>query len=207
MGHTFVANEVSTAANLNSLLPPISAQSGSVRITPVANTPTPVQVTFPTPFPVAPVVVASGYTTAVGDLVKGVSVSDVSTTGFTVWVYRTNSTAFTVAWQAWGVNAGLFVDGLPAYQSLLDSIASSPMRVQVGSRNITPTAGAATSGGVTFPTPFASTPTVLICPQTAVPGTVLGATATGVSTSGFTAWVWRSNTTSTALVWIALGRL
>lgn len=206
-GHTFVANEVATAANLNSLLPPIVTQTGAVKLTPIANTPTSVRVTFATPFASAPVVTATAATTVFGDTVKGVAVSDVTATGFTVWAYRTNTATTTVLWQAWGPQGGIFVDSQPAYKSLLDAISSSPISTQIGVKSITPTAGSASSGSVTFPTPFASTPSVIVCATSASVGVVWGAAATGISTTGFTAWVWRSNGTTTGVNWIAIGRM
>lgn len=206
--HVFTDGEVATAAELNSLLPPVSVQSGVVQVTPVADTPTSVAVTFATPYAAAPEVVVTPMVTTVGDLVKGVGVSDVTETGFTLWVYRTNTTTMSVAWQAWGAPGGAFVDGEPAYASLLNAISSGALTAQVGTKTITPTAGDATSGTVTFPVAFASTPSVMVSPVTVVPGTtVLGTAVTEVTATGCKVWVWRSNTTSMDVLWIAVGRV
>lgn len=73
---------------------------------------------------------------------------------------------------------------------------------------ITPTAGAPTTLDVTFPLPFPVKPYVLIGYHGNSPGT--GATrvrppgAYNESTTGFTAAVYRGNTTSTELVWLAI---
>lgn len=75
-------------------------QSGSATITPVANVDTSLVVTFPTAFPSAPKVVLTPYTTVPWTTVKAVSVSNVTTTGFTLWVLRNSATAFPVHWMA-----------------------------------------------------------------------------------------------------------
>lgn len=74
-----------------------------------------------------------------------------------------------------------------------------------GSVSITPTANTPTSATVTFNKTFSSTPNVIISPETSVPySTVRGCGATNISTTGFTAWVYRTNTTATVLHWIAI---
>lgn len=206
--HVFVDGEVASAAELNSLLPPVSVQSGVAQVTPVADTPTSVQVTFATPYAAAPKVVVTPMVTTIGDLVKGVGVSNVTASGFTLWVYRTNTTTMSVAWQAWGAPGGAFVDGDPAYASLLNAITSGALDVQVGTKSITPVASDATSATVTFPTAFASTPSVMVSPVTTLPGTiVLGTAVTEVTATGCKVWVWRSNTTTMDVTWIAVGRV
>lgn len=74
-----------------------------------------------------------------------------------------------------------------------------------GSVSITPTANTPTSKSVSFGKTFPSTPNVIISAETSVPGsTVLECGATNISTTGFTAWVYRTNTTATVLHWIAI---
>ena len=75
-------------------------QTGTVFVTPVANTPTSVAVTFPTAFATTPVVVASASSASPGSEVKEISVSSVTTTGFTAWIYRTNTTDSAILWIA-----------------------------------------------------------------------------------------------------------
>ena len=100
-GSAWTAGEAITAADLNaSAYQGGAMQSGGVTVTPVANTPTSLAVTFGTPFTTTPRVVATPDTSHPGDEVLGVSVSGVSTTGFTVWVYRTSTAAFPVRWAA-----------------------------------------------------------------------------------------------------------
>ena len=74
-----------------------------------------------------------------------------------------------------------------------------------GSVSITPTANSPTSKTVSFGKTFPSTPNVIISAETSVPGTtVLECGATNISATGFTAWVYRTNTTATVLHWIAI---
>jgi len=75
-------------------------QAGKVTITPVANTNTSLAVTFPTPFASAPKVVVTPITSQPFTEVKGFSVSSVTTTGFTLWVQRSNATPTEVSWMA-----------------------------------------------------------------------------------------------------------
>lgn len=103
---TFVAGEMIPAADLNTyvrdnldFLKP-RVQAGSVSITPVANTATSTTVVFPVPFASAPRVVVSPGTVNPGTQVKGVSATSTTTTQFTAWVYRTNTTNTPVRWVA-----------------------------------------------------------------------------------------------------------
>ena len=90
-----------TAANLNADgYTGGQMQSGTLTITPTANTPTSAALTFPTVFTSTPAVVARPQTDKPGSEVQGVSVSSVSTTGCTVWVYRTNTTPVVIHWAA-----------------------------------------------------------------------------------------------------------
>lgn len=75
-------------------------QSGAATITPVANVESSLAVTFPVAFPSTPKVVLTPNTSVPWTEVKSVSVSNVTTTGFTVWVLRTSATAFLVQWMA-----------------------------------------------------------------------------------------------------------
>lgn len=75
-------------------------QAGTVSITPVANVPTSTAVTFPFAFPSTPNVVVTAGTSVPGSEVKEVSVGAVTTTGFTAWIYRTNTTSTAVYWVA-----------------------------------------------------------------------------------------------------------
>lgn len=206
MAYTFADGEVATKAKLDLIIPGRLTQAGVTRVVPVASTPTSVQVTFATPFPSAPHVVATAHTTVIGSTVKGVSVTDVTTTGFKVWVYRTNTTGTYVSWQAFAPSTP-FTTGEPAYASLLNQ-ASGALVGQKGTASITPVANTPTSLAVTFGTAFAATPVVTACPVVTVPGSVvLGAAVTSVTKTGFTAWIYRTSTTATQVAWIALGRL
>lgn len=98
---TWQAGEEVTHTKLNaSAFAGSLMQSGTVTITPVANAATGQAVTFDTAFASTPRVVLSPADAAVGSEIKGVSVSGVSTTGFTAYVYRTNTTATALHWLA-----------------------------------------------------------------------------------------------------------
>lgn len=100
-GSDWVAGKEVTAASLNnSAFPGGQMLSGTVTITPVASTPTSIAVTFATAFSSSPAVVASAISSVPGSTVQGVSVSTISTTGFTAWVYSTTTAAVTLHWLA-----------------------------------------------------------------------------------------------------------
>jgi len=76
-----------------------------------------------------------------------------------------------------------------------------------GKHRITPVANQPTSSTITFPKSYLLIPLVFAMPVTSVPGTtVVGASATAVSTTGCKLWVTRTNTTETDLVWLAIGQ-
>ena len=79
-------------------------------------------------------------------------------------------------------------------------------QIQRGSVTIKPTAAnTPTSADVTFPKAFSGTPTVIVSPATAVPGTtVLGAGVNSVTATGCKIWTTRTNTTDTVINWIAV---
>lgn len=74
--------------------------------------------------------------------------------------------------------------------------------------NVTPTANVPTSQRVTFPQAFAEAPTVVVSAVSTVPGTaVQSVSAANISETGFDAFVYRTNATVTAVMWIAAGKL
>lgn len=78
--------------------------------------------------------------------------------------------------------------------------------IQYGRVSIKPVANTPTMKHVQFPRAFAGQPCVVVTPVTSVPGTdVLGTGASNNSNDGFDAYVTRTNTTETILVWIAIG--
>lgn len=77
-------------------------QAGSVNITPVANTPTKVTVTFPTAYTTAPHVVATPESAVPGTQVTGCAVANITTTQVDIYITRTNTNATTVHWIAMG---------------------------------------------------------------------------------------------------------
>jgi hypothetical protein len=71
---------------------------------------------------------------------------------------------------------------------------------------ITPVANTPTAKAVTFHTPYTDAPVVLTTAYTTVPGTsVLGNAAANITTTGFDAYVTRTGTTNTGIMWLAIG--
>jgi len=83
---------------------------------------------------------------------------------------------------------------------------SNGLLVQWGVATITPVANTPTSSPVKFSTAYTSVPMVVASPITTVGGTtVTSGTVSDITTSGFEAYVTRSNTTNTSVGWIAIG--
>lgn len=76
--------------------------SGQAIVNPIANTNTSVRVDFSFAFPTPPHVVATPNTGVIETTVKNWSVQSIDTTGFTLWVHRTNATSTAVEWIAHG---------------------------------------------------------------------------------------------------------
>lgn len=81
-----------------------------------------------------------------------------------------------------------------------------PKAMASGTLVITPVANTPTSSAVTFPVGrFSSAPHVLVSLNTTVPGTqVTGWSSANITSSGFDAYVTRTNTTNTTLYWTAV---
>lgn len=79
---------------------PYKMQAGVAKVTPVADTPTKVSVTFPTPFKTAPVVVASAVSAAPGTKVLEISVQNATTAGCDIYINRADTTETAVNWIA-----------------------------------------------------------------------------------------------------------
>lgn len=74
---------------------------GRVNISPTANTPSSVAVTFPSGrFTEPPTVVTTPGSTVPGTTVTGTAATGISASGFSAWVTRTNTTTTTVLWVA-----------------------------------------------------------------------------------------------------------
>jgi hypothetical protein len=102
-------------------------------------------------------------------------------------------------------NCDMEVDGKLTAGSASVTGSLTAGNIDHGSVSITPTANTPTSKTVSFNKTFSSTPNVIISAETSVPySTVRGCGATNISTTGFTAWVYRTNTTATVLHWIAI---
>ena len=78
--------------------------------------------------------------------------------------------------------------------------------IQHGTVTITPSAAnTPTSAAITFSKTFSGTPNVIATARTSVPGTtVLGVGVSGISATGASIYVTRTNTTDTVVEWIAI---
>lgn len=203
MAFTFTNGTVPTAANLDAAIGPVF-QTGIASVTPVANTITQKAFLFPSPFAVIPNVQIAPASDVAGGALRGWAVVSMSTTGFTVVMYRTDTTVTNFSWVASVLPVG-FTAGQPAAASLLNQAGLVP---QAGAVSITPSSsGVPTSASITFPTPFVAPPTVLTTGISGVPSLILGTGATGVTASGCDIWLCRGSTTATQVAWIAVGRM
>lgn len=83
---------------------------------------------------------------------------------------------------------------------------SNGLLLQWGNVTITPVANTPTAKAVTFYTPYTDAPVVLSTAYTTVPGTsVLGDGTANITTTGFDAYVTRTGTTNTGIMWLAIG--
>ena len=97
--------------------------------------------------------------------------------------------------------------------NMVANTAGSKSHIQLGSLklcwgkvSITPTANAPTSAAITFPLTYTNTPTVFTTPETTVPGTaVTGCASQNITTTGCNIFVTRTNTTTTNIMWFAIG--
>ena len=83
-------------------------------------------------------------------------------------------------------------------------LAALPPRMAAGTATVTPVANTATRLSVTFPPGrFTAAPVVTITADEANPQTV-DVSVTGASVTGFNAWIFKTNATTTFLHWIAV---
>lgn len=180
--------------------------TGIVKITPVANAVTQKAVVFPSAFTSTPNVQITPSSSVAGGTLKGWSVINMSATGFTVAMYRTNTINTTFHWVA-TLPPVLFATGQPAAASLLNQGAGG-LVTQSGTVSITPdSAGTPKSANITFPDPFAATPVVFTTALATVPNLILGTAATSPTATGCKIWLCRGSTTATTIQWIAVGRM
>lgn len=83
-----------------------------------------------------------------------------------------------------------------------DDGVSMPTKMQSGTVTLSVSGGAG-SAAVVFGTPFNNTPRVLLCPQSTIP-VLVSVGATGMSTTGFTANIRRSDNVATTVHWLAV---
>lgn len=83
---------------------------------------------------------------------------------------------------------------------------SNGLLLQWGNVTITPVANTPTSKAVKFDVAYTDAPVVMTTAYTTVPGTsVLGNAAANITTTGFDAFVTRTGTTNTGVMWFAIG--
>ena len=96
-----MANEI--AYGHKHTLRQMGIQTGQISVYPTANEVSSFSVTFPRAFSSVPdIVIVSPITTVPYTTVRYVTAADYSTTGFTLYVYRTTGTLTVVAWMAVG---------------------------------------------------------------------------------------------------------
>jgi len=99
--------------------------------------------------------------------------------------------------------SGTGVPSRAGIQAAIDEVAAKIPNTKSGSVNVTHgTAGTTVLVNVTFPTPFATTPSITANPAVVDP-LVYSWSITGQSTTGFTLRVHRTNTGTNAFMWIA----
>lgn len=83
---------------------------------------------------------------------------------------------------------------------------SNGLLIQWGVETITPVANTPTANVVKFAVAYTSQPMVMVSALTSVPGTgVTGVAAASITTTGFDAYLTRTNTTNTSVGWVAIG--
>lgn len=84
---------------------------------------------------------------------------------------------------------------------------SNGLLIQWGETSVTPTAAnTPTSKAVSFSTSYTDNPIIMVTMLSTAPGTsVTGVAAGNISTTGFNAYVTRTNTTATTVMWLAIG--
>lgn len=90
-----------TIASLGTLAD-LGFQYGKVNVSCTANTVSTADVTFDREYSTMPIVTVTAGSSAPGTAVSEVTVSNITYTGFTVCVYRTNTSATTIQWMAAG---------------------------------------------------------------------------------------------------------
>lgn len=89
--------------------------------------------------------------------------------------------------------------------TLLNSRAYQGGMTLAGVQAITPVASTPTSANVTFASAFPSAPKVVATPNTSVPGSeVVEVSVDNITTTGCRLWVYRTNTATTDINWVAV---
>lgn len=108
VGTTSVASQISSAVstkadqNHSHILASLGIQHGRATVSCTANEVSSASVTFATVYKSAPTITLTAGSSAPGTSVVEVSISNVTTTGFDIRVYRTNTSSTTVHWIAVG---------------------------------------------------------------------------------------------------------
>ena len=79
-------------------------------------------------------------------------------------------------------------------------------QIFIGKVDITPKVNTPTAKAITFSREFASAPVVITCPASSAPGTAItGTSASDVTKSGCNIYLTRSGTTTSTIMWVAIG--
>lgn len=95
------------------------------------------------------------------------------------------------------------LDGIADHQG---SCEIGDLLIQWGSETVTPTANAVTTVSVTFDKAYANAPWVGVTVRSSSVNQITGFGCTSTSTTGTTLRFYRTNTTSTTIGWIAIGK-
>jgi len=99
---------------------------------------------------------------------------------------------------------GSWKAGEPVTHTNLNARGFTGGMMQAGLVDITPVANTPTSQAVTFPAAFPSTPVVVASLSTHGPGSIVKeAAVSSVTTTGFLAWVYRTDTNVSTVSWVA----
>lgn len=95
------------------------------------------------------------------------------------------------------------IDGISDHNG---SCEIGDLLIQWGGESVTPTANAVTTVSVTFNKTYANAPFVGVTVRSTSVNQITGFGCTGTSTTGTTLRFYRTNTTSTTIGWIAIGK-
>ena len=209
------------ADDIDAIVPRVAV--GRKKITPSGNITT-ASISFPTGLfhGDAPSLLATGFSAVPGNSYKSVRVGNVTTSGASLHLHRTNNTTTTIDWVALQPGGGAALHGWPTpkydgadntkarptryLNGLQAAIRAGLVRVDAGYVDTTPTANQPTSAYVEYkPGLFTSQPfvfTTIVSEQAG--NTVTSSSYAPDGTKGATIWFQRTNTSLTRINWVAI---